>query len=190
MISDNHADYGGGIFGFDATIRDVEITGCVAATSGGGLLVSGTSTVSDVTVTDSLAVLGGGVAVGVLSPAIVVVERCEITGNDAEEGGGVYAHAADLDIADSTLADNTGGNGGALYLANSDTTVTGSRLVRNDSASGGGAHMWNGLLTSASTDWGAGADDNGPDDVYTGIETFQGAGDFVCDRVCTTTTTP
>ncbi len=125
------------------------------------------------------------------------IHLSDLTVTDAvsEEGHSVLYAGSPCDVRFSScrIEDNhsaTPGNiagSGALYLFDEGAAVTLIGCTVHDNVSdydqrGGGAHIYEGTLTSSSSDWGTGADDNSPFDVSTGYgQSYSfGTEDFVC----------
>jgi predicted outer membrane repeat protein len=70
----------------------------------------------------------------------VTISKCNIVGNQAMNGAGVYSDVAVLTCVDSTFKQNTAqsGNGGGIYIAQADLMVIGCTFIQNSAASEGG----------------------------------------------------
>jgi CSLREA domain-containing protein len=96
--------------------------------------------------------MGGGV---VVDNCEATIERCVITGNSSNAGGGIYAlgyWALKLTLNESTISNNSASNGGAgIYFAGgiSDSlTINGSTICNNTTPrDGGGIGFSRGTLT-------------------------------------------
>ena len=85
----------------------------------------------------------------------------------------------------------SGSTGRGLYVYAANPTIQNCTISANGSGysgSGGGAYVYDGTLTSSSSDWGtsAGSDDNSPDDVYTATsetayDSYGSSESFSCD---------
>ena len=135
---------------------------------------------------------GGGIYVGELSP----IHDTNVRFNEVSAGL-PYTSAAGIQVesyntnplTNVVIEDNLGpALSTALFSV---IEVRDSTIRRNQ----GGFSWWelyaypyHGWLTSIDTDWGAGADDNGPYDVrwYDGVDYigYEAAEDFECDDVC------
>ncbi|MFH1466771.1 MAG: right-handed parallel beta-helix repeat-containing protein [Pseudomonadota bacterium] len=119
---------------------------------------------------------GGGLYVDASS---LTLTRCDVAGNDADQGGGLYAEGSDIEIVDSTFEDNearshggglrlrggstlvasgstvtsntSGGRGGGAAFEDSDGTWSACTVSDNVSASGGGGLYLSGQLSGGST---------------------------------------
>jgi len=115
VISDNEAaEYGGGIchFGgsYPLTITDSTISDNQASQEGGGIYTSGSSS----------------------EPAVVTITRSTISGNSAEDGGGIWASSSTLSLTASTIAGNSASSQGAgIYGYRMDASIVSSTLSRN-----------------------------------------------------------
>lgn len=128
-IRDGNADVGGGILSAaQLTLQGVAVTGNKATGSGrgGGVYQTGNGNFVGCTFSDNVG-LGGG-AIFFAQPAQSLrVANSTISGNRAHFGGGIdvfsnNASAVQLDLIDSTLADNAvppGGLGGGVYAGTS-----------------------------------------------------------------------
>ena len=81
-------------------------------------------------------VQGGGLYGGGSSTDLVL-ERCIISHNTAEAGGGIFAYAGDVSVTNCTIADNelsgsTASKGGGIHSQNSDVEVSNSILWDNE----------------------------------------------------------
>jgi hypothetical protein len=88
-------------------------------------------------------------------------------GFDVDGYGGVrVSGSSTLVVRNTDIVDNRSATfGGGVLMDSGSVTLEDSRELRNVAdAEGGGAHVY-GVLTSVRTDWGAGTDDNGPEDV-------------------------
>jgi CSLREA domain-containing protein len=124
---------------------------------------AGDSRVSGVTITGGEESIGGGVLVqGPGSGVSLTLTSVTVSGNFANQGGGVANVNATLDIVRSTITDNdakeptTEGEGGGIYSdgANAVTTVTNSTISANRAGSsetgslGGGIAVFDGSFTA------------------------------------------
>lgn len=112
------------------------------ATFGGAAFVSGNARFSDVRFDENSSALGGALFAG--PNASLTIERCDLTGNNADLGGALYANANSLGtgatlVMDSSFSGNSADKGGAVYSFMRDLSVEGSTLSQNDADSFGGA---------------------------------------------------
>jgi uncharacterized repeat protein (TIGR01451 family) len=109
--------------------------------NGGGISNSGTSTVTNCTISGNYALNNGG---GIDNSGTLRVANCTISGNSADGGGGCgIFNTGTVIVASSTFSGNTGGYGGGI--ANYGTaTVTNSTFIGN---SPGGAIYSDGTVT-------------------------------------------
>lgn len=152
------------------------IGGAVNAESGGAIRSAGDLLVVRSRVQNCTA-LGTGASGGALfnNAGFLLVEECELTGNNAERAGGaIEANAGTTLVDDSSLTSNkTGpgpGNGGALHLTGLGFVDVRDCKIRLNTASREGGGLWNsstGTLNVDSCDiaensaLGAAADDGG-----------------------------
>ncbi|MEQ1507257.1 MAG: MopE-related protein, partial [Myxococcota bacterium] len=194
-LTGNEASFGAGIALFSPStppvLDRIVATGNLARSRGGGLdLYSGSATCTDCAFdgNDSLGD-GGGVSIRTGSTTLTLV-RASVAGNTAHDGGGLDVSAGGLAVlVDSVVEDNVASRygGGARVANNGDLSLTGTAVTTNSALAGGGAMVEvGGGLVAASTDWGAGATDNAPNDVGSTAATLgtYGAGaSFSCDGV-------
>jgi hypothetical protein len=142
VISGNTASSGGGIANdvgqltlTNVTLADDSATGFVvpgeASTgTGGGLVNTGSATVTLCTFTaDSALVLGGGLSIE--APGSVTVTNSTFTGNTAGVGGGAIEDLdGTLTLNNSTLSENAAGGGGGLLVDSLGSSI-GSATVTN-----------------------------------------------------------
>ena len=97
------------------TISEVTITNGDTSGNGGGISNAGNLTLNDVEITDSAGLLGGGFYNAGTGTADL--DRVTISGSTADTGGGVYNDAGTLTITNATITANTGSSTGAgLYI--------------------------------------------------------------------------
>ncbi len=93
-------------------------------------------TIEDMTIRNGRGARGG--AIRVEAGGSLALRRVVLSGNRADQGGGLYATAAAVTIEDSRLMDNEAGTGGALYVESGSLTVARSEIDGNRAGSGGG----------------------------------------------------
>jgi MYXO-CTERM domain-containing protein len=116
-------------------------TGFGTDPDGGALLArDATVTLTDCIVDDNR---GGGTGGGMrLEESTTTLVRTEVTGNQADFGGGLYVDGGSLELVDSYLADNVAADaGGAVRWRHEGglLSVSGSQLDRNVAGTSGGA---------------------------------------------------
>jgi uncharacterized repeat protein (TIGR01451 family) len=75
--------------------------------------------------------------------ARAVISNCEVTGNVAEFGGGLYLFEGGGTIRGSVIAHNSvPTNGGGIYLWRSDAAVISNTVTGNDAVYGGGLYVY------------------------------------------------
>lgn len=146
-IDGNGTDRVFSVSGAPVTISGVAITNGLASpgtdpnVGGGGVLNTGTLTLSNVAVTnnDAFGVLrGGGIA---SSGGSLTVSDSTISGNHANEnGGGVYVLGGTVLIQRSTISGNNSGNdgGGIALISAAAGTIINSTVSGNSGSNGGG----------------------------------------------------
>ena len=172
-ITDNNAQKGGGLYVEQTTLlmKDTTISGSTATDEGGGMYVTNSNsiftmaggeisdnraysagggiyvkeskqaTISGTTISVNTAnVDGGGVFV---SDSAMLTVNGTITGNTAQQGGGVYIRGGTLTMSDTATinGNKASGDGGGVYVASnaSTFTMTGGTLSENEAGSSGGA---------------------------------------------------
>lgn len=140
--------YGGQI----VTLNDVTFTGNSAATSGGGLHVSGSTTVvNGALFHDNWAPEGGGIHLATCRPC--TLSNVTFTENTAASGkGGGFlcqtAPAGTATLTDLTFLDNTAATGGGGMACDASTmpTISYATFARNAAATGGGLDVAGGAV--------------------------------------------
>jgi hypothetical protein len=134
-------------------VRDFQVNGGVtatlsgltisrgSATLGGGVDISegGGLTVSESTIEDNTAILGGGIRD---SGLLRIIDNSLISDNlaDSGAGGGVSAvSGAVVSATNSTISDNNASEGGGIYVTDGALTINQSRVSGNTAADFGGA---------------------------------------------------
>jgi predicted outer membrane repeat protein len=163
-----------------ASFSDILVDANSTAGNGGGVgIFEGADVViSDCVISDNQASSpyhGGGVYV---DASELLLERCELSGNEAEQGGAIYVEAGEVELVDCTLEDNTAhshggavrlrdgasltasgtvlqrnvssGRGGAVSIEDSDSSWASCSMLDNTAATGGGAMHLSGALSSGS----------------------------------------
>ena len=150
-ISQNTADYGGGIFNRGAAkvvVKSSSIFGNKASADGGGFYNYGNSIVTGSTISANTARFGGGIQ-SLFTVSTLSVVSCTISGNTAHAAGGISNSGA-LDITSSTISGNTAslGGGGGIYNMDSGTARVMSSTISGNKASylGGGGISNHGSL--------------------------------------------
>ena len=112
-----------------------------AAGLGGGVFNSGTLTIINSTFSNNMASQGGGI----YNPGSgrLTISNSTFSGNTAPVAGGVSFNVGTLQIANSTLSDNSADSGGGVYNAGTltiiNSAVSGNMASGNTAGSGGGA---------------------------------------------------
>ena len=116
-ITNNDADYGGGIFaapGATTTITDSTLSSNTASLRGGGAIANrGDLTVTDSTLSGNSAQTGGG---GIYNDGTATITNCTIYNNTASQGGGLD-NLGSTTLTSCTVTDNNayGGAGGGIF---------------------------------------------------------------------------
>jgi hypothetical protein len=181
VVRDNEAAFdGGGLSLNDATVTGVVVSGN-RSRMGGGVAVQTTVTIAGCTIAENEAAeTGGGVVVLYdEGPSVDPLRLTDtaVTANSALEGGGIYSRV-DLEVEGGQIADNVAsGLGGGVRMAGDPATLTGVTVVRNIAQGGGGVALdLSSSVSSFGSDFGSDADDNLPDDVWTGETGVSGYG--------------
>ena len=144
-ISDNKAEFGGGVFvatGAEATMTsaDAVIRGN-SAVDGGGVWNLGSFTLSNGQISGNTAQFSGS---GVLNLDLFIMENGRITENGRDyysvTGGGVY-NTGTFAMRDGTIAGNTAAEGGGV--SNAGTFAIDGGEIRDNNAEIAGGNLWN-----------------------------------------------
>ncbi len=125
------------------TISNCVIKDCEAVFNGGGIsLDTGASpTITNCTITGNTANEGGGINVDSASPTIT---NCTITGNMADigVGGGIYISYGSPGINNCTIEGNTAADdGGGIYVVNGSPDINHCTISENLADNGGGIYI-------------------------------------------------
>jgi predicted outer membrane repeat protein len=103
----------------------------------------GSRTLSDLTITQGAADLGGAIRAGLTT---ISINNSAIHGNSASSnGGGLYLDASQAVLTNSTFSGNSsGGLGGGIYMNSITATLTNCTITlnRGTSSGGGGCGLW------------------------------------------------
>jgi len=173
LTGGKNESFGGGIDAFGHTgsleLRDAVLEGNEASFGGGGAFQSSDGyRLTGTTVRDNVATEGGG---GLFLDSEGELDGLTIETNDAEYGGGVAAGETTSSATDLEITGNTADRGAGIYVyGGSALTVVTSAITSNVATTGGGgavvASDADNTLISDDCDWGEGATDNDPDDIY------------------------
>ncbi|HEX9005557.1 MAG TPA: putative Ig domain-containing protein, partial [Blastocatellia bacterium] len=118
------------------------------------IVTGDTVTINDLTVSngDASGTFGGGG--GIYGSETLIINRCHITGNTADQGGGLMNEGGDVFINDSTISNNTAGSeGGGIYNTGNEggaaITLTNCTLSGNSVTGSGGPVTAGGLANYA-----------------------------------------
>lgn len=133
----------------NSQIYDNQSLDCAAGSVGGGILSSGTLTVTQSTISNNIATYGGGI----FNAGTVFLENVTIEGNRTYGAcygsGGGMVNAGQATVVSSEFRDNIAAasyGGGLSNRSNSQMTITDSTFTQNQSQ-GGGAISNSGSLT-------------------------------------------
>jgi hypothetical protein len=198
IIRDCEAHRGGGIHveGVALDLSYLSLEGNEATELGGGMYAARASgTLSGLTASGNVSTAHGGGLY--LEDSVLRIEQALMSGNQAgEQGGGIAITGRDTELAltHSLLENHQAEEGAGLFIDNSTAHCVGEEHVAegflgNVASSVGGAVAVTGNaagFTSAGCDFGMAAQDNLPEDIYTGLRgetfSFDDDVDFECDR--------
>jgi hypothetical protein len=152
-ITGGLADNGAGVRndGGTLSLTNASVSGNVASNAGGGICTAsgGSTTLTDVTVSNNVASVGGGVAVA--SGAASTLKNCTISGNSASSNGsGVASLGGTLSLVNVTVSQNksirSSGAGAGLSITGSGSVTLKNTIVAAQASGGDVA----GALQSAS----------------------------------------
>lgn len=147
---------GGGLQNQGTThLINCTISGNTTAYDGGGIShLAGTLTLTDCTVSGNSASgvksAGGGIA----SSDILIVTRSTISGNTADDGGGIFNYGGNLSLVASEVSGNSARHGGGIVNTATATATldTDSRVTGNTADIDGGGIYNVGTVTLASSE--------------------------------------
>lgn len=185
VVRANYGNYGGGLMVQESTLVGGLVDGNSCGQEGGGIYISGGSSVTDAIVVNNTAPVGGG---GVLLRFGGRFVGGVVSGNTSPVGAG-FSNTYDglLEIDGTEITDNVASDdGGGIYQFDGAVTLTNAVVLRNTANRGGGAFLAGGTLQSTTSDWGAAADDNLPDDVRAGssLAGYEADATFSCELGC------
>ena len=138
--------------GVETELRGVTVTGGFAEgdfpdNSGGGIYISntGTLTLTDSTVSDNTAQVGGGIT----NNGTLTLTNSTVSGNTAQVYGGGISNNGTLTLTNGTVSGNNAGrDGGGIYISNTGTlTLTNGTVSGNTVGRDGGGIYNSGTLT-------------------------------------------
>ncbi len=118
-----------------ASLSGLTITGGGSVRSGGGLYNSGTTTLTDCTISGNSAESGGGLD----NQGATTLTDCTISGNSADSGGGLGIQGATT-LTDCTISGNSAEDGGGLLTGAGTATLKNCTINENSAESGGGLY--------------------------------------------------
>ncbi len=130
------SDDGGGIYNAGTlTVSDSTISGSLAS-NGGGIYNAGMLTVSDSTVSDNAAFNGAGIQ----NAGTLLVTNSAIIDNPGYDGGGggIGTSAGTAEVIDSTISGNADLGGGGVYAYGTGELALDNCTITNNSAAEGG----------------------------------------------------
>ena len=95
--------------------------------------------ISDVTIRHGRATAGGGIVNG----GTLTITTSTVSGNEANEGGGIYNDAGTLTLTNSTISDNTASQRGGGIYNSGPATISNSTISGNTAVIDGGGGIYN-----------------------------------------------
>jgi hypothetical protein len=158
-------------YGGSASISGCTISGNKAGKGGGIMVLAGTLTLTNSTVSDNLATINGTTPAddggGIDNAGTLKITNSTIAGNSSSIGGGLYDDGDTTTIVNATIADNeaTGGpdsGAGIDNISGSSTTLNNTIVAQNTDGSGGPADDIAGAGVSGASAYNlVGADETG-----------------------------
>lgn len=142
--------------GVTVSLVNLWIDGGWSDTYAGGVVVLGTGVIRDSLITGSTGGDGGGVSVlgEAGQPATLSISYSTVQGNQAENGGGIYAEQATIQVVATALADNVAlAEGGGFWCGTSSCGLDHVDVTANTAAVGGGGFVsaWSAARVTQST---------------------------------------
>jgi predicted outer membrane repeat protein len=166
-----------------------------AAPGTGGAIAGTTVTISDSDFTSNSATIGG--ALFVTTPGAVTITDSTVTSNTASRDGGAIATATQTTLDGVELRSNSATDGGALHVTGAQVQILGGIVEENTATAGGGVELaFNAAIQVSDADFGVGASDNLPDDIFLdgpddeSFATFGDRASFTCSSGTTCVPTP
>jgi CSLREA domain-containing protein len=159
-VEDNAAKQGGGVYSTGALdIKETTFKRDFGSFSGGGLRVTGETTLTDTTITEGESEEGGGFTSSVAAGTKVALTRVTITKNEGERfgGGGIYA-TGPLTVSQSTIEHNIARSfskwepGGGIFMKSGPLTVSESTIDGNEASDGDGLYLAEGAAATLTND--------------------------------------
>ncbi|TMW60828.1 hypothetical protein Poli38472_000870 [Pythium oligandrum] len=148
VIGNNRADHGAGLRLDQAVVVGNSMLSLLWNTAkggGGGVDISGTTTLSGLLISASFAGKGGGISI---ADATVELSDIKITYCTADDGGGLHIETSIVTSSNVSISDTSASQGGGVYSMGK-STVTGSLNVYESRAGkGGGLAAIDSLVTS------------------------------------------
>ena len=132
------------------TVRDITIAharnlGFPGPVHGGAVDNEGILTIANAVFSNNLAACGFGGAI--YSLGSVTVTNSTFSGNQACDGGAIYANSGTIQLTDSTLTGNStsgvGGSGGGIGVSGEATATITNSTIEGNSATGNGGGIYN-----------------------------------------------
>ncbi len=152
----NIGDKGGGVYvsggGGQLTMQRVIVTANFG-NEGGGIYNTGTSTLTDVVLSNNGNVSTTTAGGGLYNRGVATLNRVTISGNAAGQGGGIHhdSTANGLILTNVTVSGNTGTSGGGGLYSQANATIKNSTFTLNTADTGGGIRRQAGTLTIFNT---------------------------------------
>ncbi len=146
VITENAAYVGGGICCNSSSpiLKNVRITNNIADYGGGISCSSFFPDVENVIIADNIAVINGGGIYCWFGQGYSTLKNVTITGNSAENGGGIWFHDANAYLKNVIITANIANDrGGGIYCNQySSITLGNVTIIGNSAASGGGIYSY------------------------------------------------
>ncbi len=139
IITDNEADFGGGIFGGSPTLAGNEISNNSATWGGGLFCYEGRSVITENNFDGNVGYYGGGAYCHFKPDEFGVLLANTFASNSAFYGGGLYCFGSSSLILNNVMNQNTANTrGGGVFLLSGTATVTNNTIVGNSAGVAGG----------------------------------------------------
>lgn len=139
IVTNNEADFGGGIFGGSPTITGSTINNNIATWGGGFFCVEGKPFILENSFSGNVADYGGGAYCFFKLDDFGYVYNNRFTTNSAFFGGGLYCFGSTSLIINNVIAQNTANTrGGGIFLLSGAASLTNNTIVGNMAAVAGG----------------------------------------------------
>jgi hypothetical protein len=131
---------GGGILNSGTlTLTNSTITGSSAGNAGGGVDNLGTATITDSILSSNTALVGGGIETSSSSGSLTVASTYIVEDGAQDNGGGIEVDRGTTTVSNSLFEDDTAGTGGGgVNTTAGTTTITDSTFAEDQAVNGAG----------------------------------------------------